>query len=114
MDERNLRYLKGTSKRMIANIKTGVIVIGMTLESDEEISLEDLKSKIDWEPSFTFGEVECLYSRTGSIEFMTGACDKCGLERAVLYTDSSEGEYGGISICQECISEGFKEFSRIK
>lgn len=45
---------------------------------------------------------EAGYSREGYVSLVVDKCFLCGEEKVCLYSDGSEGEYGGVSICGDC------------
>ena len=69
--------------------------------TEKEAKLEYLKNKKDHiggeYPDFSY-----LYS--------CGICDKLNFPQ--LYTDGSEGEYGGISICKKCCLDLFETYGK--
>ena len=53
---------------------------------------------------------EAGYSRRGEVVIGHGECFRCHLEKVTFYMDGSQGEYGGIELCQECINSLFGEW----
>ena len=47
------------------------------------------------------------YGRVGTIAIIKARCHVCEEEKACLYTDGSEGEYGGVKLCRECLNNMF-------
>ena len=46
---------------------------------------------------------ESMYGRDKSACLTSGACDGCGAAAEVLSMDSSDDEYGPVSLCQRCV-----------
>ncbi|MGZ4968063.1 MAG: hypothetical protein ACXV8O_01490 [Methylobacter sp.] len=46
---------------------------------------------------------EAGFDRTGVIELVIDTCCICEQEKVCVYIDGSEGEYGGASVCAECV-----------
>lgn len=58
----------------------------------------------DKELRFDLGEAN--YGRRKELTIFRGQCERCGSSQHIIFhTDSSDGEYGGISICLGCIKE---------
>jgi hypothetical protein len=59
------------------------------------------------------GRFKAGYKRIGMMSITTGACEIC-LKGDVptLYTDGSEGEYGGVHLCFRCLTNAFMRYDR--
>jgi hypothetical protein len=54
---------------------------------------------------------ESAYGRSKELSVFQGQCDKCGnSQRIIISTDTSDGEYGSLDICVECIKELSDQF----
>lgn len=49
------------------------------------------------------------YGRTATVEATRETCDVCGELKDCLLFDNSEGEYGSVSLCRQCIEALFTE-----
>jgi hypothetical protein len=47
------------------------------------------------------------HNRFSSVEVLTVVCDKCKLETRCMVIDTSEGEYGCVSLCLKCVCNEF-------
>lgn len=64
--------------------------------------------------SFYIGTANYNRSKLVTI-FKKTTCDSCKIESDnVIYTDSSDGEYGGIRLCEKCILQFFNDFKNGK
>jgi hypothetical protein len=52
-------------------------------------------------------ETTCGHGRTGAVDRDQAKCDRCKVDKLCLGFDSSEGEYGGLYLCRDCIMELF-------
>ena len=52
-------------------------------------------------------EVPVEYSRIAYADVGRFKCDGCGKVAICLSVDTSEGEYGSITVCRECIANLF-------
>ena len=58
-------------------------------------------------PTLTVLRKPLCWDRYSKVEIQVSQCDYC-LDRApCLYVDTSEGEYGPISLCQKCLNNSF-------
>jgi hypothetical protein len=55
-----------------------------------------------------FLEWTANYSRRGYVSIAIDNCENCHQEKPCLYSDGSEGEYGGVYLCLDCIQSFFK------
>lgn len=58
-------------------------------------------------PGTPMFEITVGHMRMAEVLRATGKCDCCQQQRTVLSFDTSEGEYGSIDACQECIAKWF-------
>lgn len=49
------------------------------------------------------------YGRSGSVTAENGTCSLCGQDGLCLVVDGSEGEYGEILCCRQCIDYCFEQ-----
>ena len=51
------------------------------------------------------------YNRSKTVAVLYATCDKCKTENTiVIATDTSDGEYGDLYICMDCINEIYDKF----
>ena len=54
--------------------------------------------------------VELDYSRISTTDINQTTCDSCGQDKLCLEVDTSEGEYGSVAYCLDCIQNEFLTF----
>lgn len=52
---------------------------------------------------------ELSYHRSSEVGVGDYSCDKCNTDTLVLCVDTSEGEYGFVYLCHNCINQMFLE-----
>jgi hypothetical protein len=57
---------------------------------------------------FDFGE--SAYGRRLHSTILINVCDKCKKDKLILSSDTSDGEYGPLSLCKDCILEMFNNY----
>jgi len=50
---------------------------------------------------------DLAYGRDGTVELSVWECDKCKVSKEVLSFDGSDGEYGSLSFCRDCLNAFF-------
>lgn len=56
----------------------------------------------------TVFETECGHGRSGTVDLDHWKCERCSQEKLCLGFDSSDGEYGYIFLCRDCLLELFE------
>lgn len=54
------------------------------------------------------------YSRVGHLALSIEKCERCQRETVCLHFDESEGEYGGVDLCQDCLNELFQRKAEVR
>ena len=78
-------------------VKDWIECRGCGIEVDEEGFCEKCKDGVECY------HIDCAYSRTGTIEWTVDECRICDEKKDVLSVDCSEGEYGPMDICEDCL-----------